>query len=218
MHDECKEPLAVTRGWLERQSWAFQAGLLIGAIHMLFMLMNIFYIINHHEGRWHMFWILCGYIDYPVSLLLPKIILPVLSPLFTRENPYLASGHSLQIFLIFSIFHIFIGSAWYFAFPTLIRKASVKISATTAGALMTALLILIPIPSHWLQFLRFAAGNTTQTAISLNSIFPALWIILFISLFLINTKRKILLWLLCLIPPVFYYLAVDLFYYISRNG
>jgi hypothetical protein len=213
-HSECSDmPTAAPRGWLERQSWAFQVGLLIGTVHMLFMLMTIIYIINHHEGRWNMFWMLCGYIDYPVSLLLPKIILPALSHFFTRGDPYLVSGRNLPIFLIFSIFHILIGSAWYFALPIIVHKVSKKITATTAGALAAATMIIIPIPSHWLQLLRFIGGDTKPIAIGLNCILPAVWIILFIWLFLTNAKRTATLWLFCLTPVVFYYLAQDLSYY-----
>jgi len=219
-HSECKDMLAVVpRGWLERQSWAFQAGLLIGAAHMLFMLMNIIYIINHHEGQWHLFWIVCGYIDYPVSLLLPKVILPALSHFFTRGDPYLASAHSFHIFLIFSLFHTLVGSAWYFALPILVHKVSKKITATTTGAWAAATMMIIPIPSHWLQLLRFIGGDTKPTAIGLNSTLPAVWIILFVWLFLTNVKRKAMLWLLCLVPPVFYYLILDLYYYyVLRAG
>jgi hypothetical protein len=211
-------PTTVPRDWMEKQSWAFQAGLLIGITHMLFMLMSIIYIISHREGQWHMFWIVCGYIDYPVSLLLPKAILPVLSHFFVQGDPYLASARSLQIFLIFSLFHILVGSAWYFTLPILIHKISKKITATTTGALTAAALMIIPIPSHWLQLLRFIGGDTKQTTIGLNSVLPAVWIILFVWLFLVSVKRKAMLWLLCLLPPVFYYLILDLYYYMLRAG
>ena len=218
-HNECKDmPTAASRGWLERQSWAFQAGLLIGSVHMLFMLMNIIYMINHHEGRWHLFWIVCGYIDYPVSLALPKVILPALSHFFTRGDPYLASARNLPIFLIFSLFHILIGSAWYFALPILIHKVSKKITATTTEAWTAATMMIIPIPSHWLQLLRFIGADTKPSAIGLNCVLPVVWILLFIWLFLTNTKRMAILWLFCLMPAVFYYLARDISYYISLPG
>ncbi len=216
---ECEiATVADRRDWLARQSRAFQAGLLIGTVHMLLIVMNIIYMINHHEGRWHMFWILCGYIDYPVSLLLPKVILPIMSHLFTRGDPYLASGRSFQIFLIFSLFHVFLGSAWYFLLPILVHKISKKITDTTIGALTAATMMIIPIPSHWLQLLRFFSGNAGQTAIALNCVLPFIWIILFVRLFLTNFKRKAMLWLLCLVPPVFYYLVLDLYYYTLRPG
>jgi hypothetical protein len=211
-------PAEIPRGWLERQSRAFQAGLLIGATHFLFILMNIIYIISHHEGRWYMFWTVCGYIDYPVSLLLPKVILPALSHFFTRGVPYLASGRNFQIFLIFSLFHTIVGSAWYFALPILIHKVCKKITVTLKGSLAAAAMMVIPIPSHWLQLLRFYNGNTGQTSIALNSVLPAVWIVLFIGLFFTNVKRKATLWLLCLLPVVFYYLTQDLYYYALRAG
>jgi hypothetical protein len=182
------------------------------------MLTNIIYIINHHEGRWHMFWIVCSYIDYPVSLLMPKVILPALSHFFTRGDPYLASARSFQIFLIFSLFHTIVGSVWYFALPILVHKVTKKITVTIAGSLAAAAMMIIPIPSHWLQLLKFFGGNTGQTTIGLNSVFPAMWIILFIWLFVTNVKRKAMLWLLCLLPVVFYYLTSDLSYFMLRAG
>jgi hypothetical protein len=200
-------------GWLEKQSWAFQIGLLIGAAHMLFMIMTVVYIIRHHEGRWHMFWILCGYIDFPVSLLLPKVILPVLSPLFTHADPYLAARYNSPLFAVFSLFHILVGSGWYFALPILVHKASRKITATTAGAAAAAAMMIIPIPSNWLQLLRFIGNDTTSVAIGLNSILPCIWTVLLVWLFVANPRRKVLLWLFCLAPPVFYYLVRDLYYY-----
>ena len=212
-HSQCEEqPIPTRRDWLQRHSLAFKVGLLLGSVHLLFILANVFDIIRNQEGRWSMFWILCGYIDFPATLLLSKIILPVFSPFFIRGDPYLAAGRSLQIFLIFSLFHTLIGSAWYFALPILISKAAVKITSTTKAAVAAAVLMLIPIPSHWLQLLRFIGYDTAPTAIGLNSVLPGVWIVIFIWLLVINAKRKVLLWLVCLVPFVFYYLVQDLYY------
>jgi hypothetical protein len=79
-------------------------------------------------------------------------------------------------------------------------------------------MMIIPVPSHWLQLLRFIGGDTKPTAIGLNSVLPAVWLILFIWLFITNVKQKAMLWLLCLVPPVFYYLILDLYYYMLRAG
>lgn len=204
---------AGSRGWLERRSWAFQTGLLIGAAHMLFMIMTIVYIIRHHEGHWHMFWILCGYIDFPVSLLLPKVILPVLSPFFTHTEPYLAARYNSPLFVVFSLFHILVGSGWYFALPILVHNASRKIAATVTGAVAVAVMTIIPIPSHWLQLLRFICYDAKSVAIGLNSILPCIWTVLLVWLFVTNPRRKAQLWLFCLAPPVFYYLVRDLYYH-----
>jgi hypothetical protein len=211
--EHIEKPTADTRGWLEKQSWALQAGLLIGSVHMLFMLANIAYMIRHDEGRWHMFWILCGYIDFPVSLLLPKAILPLFSHFFTHKDPYLAAVYNSPMFVIFSLFHILVGSAWYFALPVLLHKASRKIATTTTGAVVVAAMMIIPIPSNWLQLLRFIGYDTAPVAIGLNSILPGVWTALLVWLFLTNARRKVLLWLFCLVPPVFYYLVRDLYYY-----
>ena len=209
---------AKTRGWLEKQSWAFHIGLLIGSTHMLFMLANIVYIVHHNDGHWHMFWILCGYIDFPVSLLLSKVILPVFSHFFTNRDPYIAAVYNSPMFVIFSLFHILVGSAWYFALPVLVHKVSRKIAATTTGAVAVAAMMIIPIPSNWLQLLRFIGHDTAPIAIGLNSILPCVWTALLLWLFLTNPRRKVLLWLFCLAPPVFYYLVQDLYYYTLLTG
>jgi hypothetical protein len=206
-------------GWLERRSLAFKVGLLLGSVHLLFVLASVIDIIHHQEGRWHMFWILCGYIDFPVTLLLSKVILPVFSPFFIRGDPYLAAGHSLQIFLIFSLFHTLVGSGWYFALPILISKAAVKIASTAKAAVAAAAMMIIPIPAHWLQLIRFFGRDTAPTAIGLNALLPGVWTILFVWLLVTNVRRKALLWLVCLVPFVFYYLAQDLYYcfVLARN-
>jgi hypothetical protein len=211
---ECIETaIPINRDWLARQSWPVQAGLLIGLLHLLFMLANIAYMIHNSEGRWHMFWIICGYIDFPVSLLLSKVILPVFASFFTHADPYVAARYNSPLFWVFSLFHVLVGSAWYSALPFLIHKASKKITATTAGASIAAAIMIIPIPANWIQLLRFIGYDTAPTAIGLNSVLPCVWMVLLAWLFLTNSKRKAMLWLFCLAPLVFYYLIQDLYYY-----
>ncbi|MGA2173284.1 MAG: hypothetical protein ABSG82_09810 [Sedimentisphaerales bacterium] len=211
-HSQYKEKsTAAGRDWLQRHSLAFQVGLLIGSVHMLFILANVIDAVCHHEGRWHMFWILCGYIDFPSTLLLSQVILPVLPRWLTFPDPYLAASRG-PMFTIFLLFHTIVGSAWYFALPILISKAAVKIASTTKAAVAVAAMIIIPIPAHWLQLLRFIGHDTKSTSIGLNCILPGLWMILFAWLFVTNVRRKVLLWLFCLVPPVFYYLVRDLYY------
>jgi hypothetical protein len=211
--NQCEEkPPAVNRDWLQRHSPAFQAGLLIGLVHMLFILANVIGMIRYHEGQWNMFWIVCGYLDFPVSLLLSRVILPVIGFDPHLSNPYLAGARG-PMFAIFLLFHTIIGSAWYFALPALVQKATERITTTTTGALAAAAMIIIPIPIHWLQLLRFFGRDTAPTAIGLNCILPGLWMVLFAWILLTNARRKVMLWLLCLVPPVFYYLVKDLYYY-----
>lgn len=177
------------------------------------MLANIGYMIYHSEGRWHMFWIICGYIDFPLSLVLSKFILPVFAHYFTHADPYLAARYNGPLFWVFSLFYILVGTAWYAFLPLFIHKASKKITVTTTGASVAAAMMIIPIPSNWIQLLRFFGHDTAPTAIVLNSALPCVWMALLAWLFVTNTKRKATLWLFCLAPPVFYYLIQDLYYY-----
>jgi len=212
---QCEEkPPAVNRDWLQRHSPAFQVGLLIGSAHMLFILANVIDIIRRNEGQWNMFWILCGYIDFPISLLLSHVILPVLGADPHLSNPYMTATRG-PMFTIFLLFHTLVGSAWYFALPILVQKVARKITATTTGAVAAAAMIIIPIPVHWLQLLQFIGRDTAPTAIRLNCVLPGLWMALFVWLLFTNARRKALLWLLGLAPPVFYYLVKDLYYYIA---
>lgn len=206
------EPIAASRGSIKRYSLAFKIGVILGSVHLFFVLASVIDIIRRDEGQWHMFWTLCGYIDFPVTLLLSKVILPIVSIFFIHADPYLAS-RILQIFLIFLLFHAIVGSLWYFALPILISKAATKIASTKKAAVAVAVMIIIPVLAHWLQLLRFIGYDTAPTAIGLNAILPAVWTALFILLLITNAKRKAVLWLLCLVPFVFYYLAQDLYYY-----
>jgi hypothetical protein len=60
--------------------------------------------------------------------------------------------------------------------------------------------------------------DAKPAAILLNSILPCLWLALFAWLFRTNTRRKMLLWMFCLVPPVFYYLANDLYYVLLSSN
>ncbi len=202
---------------LKERSWGFRIGLFLACLHFTFFVSNALYMIEHNEGRWHMFWILCGYADFPVSLLLTKVILPVLfpgGPLHLRD-PFMATNASTL--MVFALFYAVVGTAWYFALPILVHKASRKIATTTTGAVAVAAMMIIPIFAHWLQLLRFIGYDTKPVAIGLNSILPCVWTALLVWLFLTSARRKVLLWLFCLAPPVFYYLAQDLYYMLRTN-
>jgi hypothetical protein len=209
--------VTVTSDRLQRRSAALQIGLVLGFTHLFFVVANVIGVIYYHEEQWPMFWTLCGYLDFPVSLLLSQVILPVFSPLITRYDPFLVSSHGL-IFTIFLLFHTIIGSAWYCFLPVLVQKAARRITTTTAGAFAAGVLMTIPIFANWIQLLRFIGGNTSIIDVGLNSVLPAIWVVLFIWVFITNARRKRLCWLLCLAPAVFYYLIVDIYYYILRHS
>jgi hypothetical protein len=203
---------------LEKRSWGFRIGLFLACLHFAFFVSNTLYIIEHNEGRWHMFWILCGYIDFPASLLLSKIILPVFSHFFTNRDPYLVAVYNSPMFVIFSLFHILVGSAWYFALPVLLEKAGKKITATALTLTAAVAIMLIPIFTHWLQLLRFIAHDVKNFAPVFNSILPVIWTALLVWLFFATARKKSVLWLLLLTPFVFYYFVRDLYCYTMLTG
>jgi hypothetical protein len=208
--------VAVTGDWLKKNSVAIKIGLILGFTHLFFVLANVVGAIYYHEGRWPLFWILCGYLDFPVSLLLSRGILPVFSPVFTPYDPYLVASRG-PIFTIFLLFHTIVGSAWYLFLPVIIQKAAQKITTTTAGAITAGIMMIIPILANWIRLLLFAGKNISATNIGLNSIMPAVWLFLFAWLFITNNRKKRVCWLLCLTPAVFYYLAADIYFILRIN-
>jgi hypothetical protein len=202
--------------WLNARSWGCKIGLVLGLLHFLFIVWNIIYMISHSDGRWHMFWILCGYIDFPVSLLLSRIILPLYVTQLGIEAPYSAGG--ILMFATFSAFHVLLGSAWYVYLPILLEKLIKKIATGTVGAVIIVLLVVIPIFANWLQLLRFIPRHVHIFAPGVNSVLPALWVVLLVWLYLATSRRKPVLWLLCLSPFVFYYFLHDLYYYMMLTG
>jgi len=129
--------------WLNTRSWGCKIGLVLGLLHFLFIGENIVYMMFHSEGRWHMFWIICGYIDFPVSLLLSKVILPAYVVLLGIQAPYHAAR--LLTFATFSAFHVILGTAWYLSLPILLEKLIKKIATDAAGAVVVVLLAVIPV-------------------------------------------------------------------------
>jgi len=197
--------------WLNTRSWGCKIGLVLGLLHFLFIGENIVYMMFHNEGHWHMFWIICGYIDFPVSLLLSKVILPAYVVLLGIQAPYRAAR--LLTFATFTGFHVILGTAWYLSLPILLEKLIKKIATDAAGAVIVVLLAVIPVFANWLQLLRFIPHHVHCFAPCVNSILPGLWSALLIWLYFATSRRKTVLWLLCLAPFVFYYFVHDLYYY-----
>ena len=201
---------------LKEHSWGFRIGLFLACLHFAFFVSNALYMIEHNEGRWHMFWILCGYADFPVSLLLTKVILPVLFRGGPLQDPFMATNASTL--MVFALFYAVVGTAWYFCLPILLEKAGKKIAATALTLTAAVAIMLIPIFTHWLQLLRFIARDVKSLAPVFNSILPAIWTALLVWLFFATARKKSVLWLLLLTPFVFYYFVRDLYCYTMLTG
>ena len=196
---------------LNKYSWGFKIGLFLAASHFTIFTLNTIYMIVYNDPRWHMIWIMCDYIDFPVSLLLTQIILPLFFPGPIWYDPYL--DRSLSAMMTFLAFYAVAGSAWYFFLPILLEKAGKRIAAGPGTFTLAVVLMIIPIFANWLQFLRFATGHTPLFAPGLYSILPAIWTGLFIWLYFASAGKKVVLWLLLLAPFVFFYFVRDLYYY-----
>lgn len=197
--------------WLKSRSWGFRVGLFLASAHLLVFVLNVLDMIRLHDGRWHMFWIVCGYIDFPVSLLLTKVILPLCYHGGPFQDPFMS--RYLLTRMVFITFYSIVGTAWYFLLPILIEKA-VKQTATTARTVTaSAVIMVIPIFAHWLQLLRFIPYSAKCFSPGLNSILPAIWTALLVWLCFATTKRKAAMCLLLLAPFVFYYFLHDVYYY-----
>jgi hypothetical protein len=174
--------------WPKDSSWGFRIGLFLAGTHLCLFVSNTLDMIWHHEGRWHLYWILCGYIDFPVSLLLTKVILPVFFRGGSFKDPFMSMR--ISTLMVFAMFYSFVGTLWYFWLPLIMEKVGRKIAATgwTLGAVV--LLIFLPILAHWLQLLRFATGNSKIFAPGLYGILSVVWTVLLIWLYLATRWRR----------------------------
>ena len=199
-----------TRG--RKLSTGLKMGILLAALHFFFILISIIDMIHNDNEPWHMFWMFLGYVDFPLSLLLPLVILPAYKTMLGITLPYLQGG--AVMFVTFVVFHVGLGSLWYLFLPVLLEKLGKKIAVSAVGITLSILLMLLPIFSNWLQLLKFIGGSISCFNPVINSFLPACWVVLFIWLYFINLRRKRTLWLLILAPHVFFYFIQDLYYFI----
>ena len=197
----------------KKLSLGLRIGMLLAAVHFFFILISIIDMVHNGNEPWHMFWIFLGYVDFPVSILLPVVILPIYKAAFGITLPYLTGGMLMP--LTFTIFHLGLGSLWYLFLPVILEKLSKKISTSVTGITLSILLMLLPIFSKWLQLLKFIGGSASCFSPAINSLAPIFWTAFLIWLFLVNSQKKRVLWLLLLSPFVFFYLVHDLYYYIT---
>jgi hypothetical protein len=202
--------------WLKQCSWGFKAGLLLGGAHFLLFVLNTIYTAMHPDGRWHLYWILCGYIDFPVSLVLTQVILPVFYRGGPFQDPFMSTNASTL--MVFSLFYAIMGTAWYFLLPILIEKACKKIANTGRTHAGVIALAVIPIFAHWLQLFRFVTGETDLFVPGLYSILPAVWTVVLVWLYFATARRKAVWGLLILAPFVYFYFVRDLYYYLKLTG
>jgi len=197
----------------KKLSLGLRIGLLLAAVHFFFISLSIIDMVRNGNEPWHMFWIFLGYVDFPLSMLLPVVILPIYKAAFGITLPYLTGG--MLMFLTFTIFHLGLGSLWYLFLPVLLEKLSKKIATSTTGITLSILLMLLPIFSKWLQLLKFIGGSSSCFSPVINSFTPVFWTAFLVWLFLVNSRKKRVLWLLLLAPFVFFYFVHDLYYYIT---
>lgn len=204
--------------WFKAKSWGFKAGLVIAALHFLFIALNIADMIrNPDPGEpWHMFWILLDYVDFPVSSLLHCVILPICLGSTSVLLPEYVGW--LWAVTIPSIFHLTVGTMWYFYLPILLEKVSKKVATNTSGRVIAVLLMIIPVLSRWPQLLKFLDGSAYFFTPLTNSYMPVSWVALFIWLYFAGSRKKQVLWLLCLAPFVFFYLVHDVYYCIKLGA
>jgi len=197
----------------KKLSLGLRIGMLLAAVHFFFISLSIIDMVRNGNEPWHMFWIFLGYVDFPLSTLLPLVILPIYKAAFGITMPYLTGG--MLMFMTFTVFHLGFGTLWYLFLPSLLEKLSKKIATSTTGITLSILLMVLPIFSHWLQLLKFFGHSTSCFTPVINSFIPAFWTVFLIWLYLVNSRRKRALWLLLLAPFVFCYFVHDLYYYIT---
>ena len=201
---------------LKPVSPAFAIGLVLAVLYVFFVGLNIIEMLDRPEEQWWMFWTFLDYLNFPVSLLLRFVILPIYSVSFFVREPYI--DRSRLTLGIFITFNLVVGGVWYFCLPFLLDKFSKKFASDITKKTAVILLAIIPIFCHWLQLLKHITGKTRCFSPVLNSWLPIIWTALFIWLYYVSGWKKKLLWLLCLVPAVFFYFVHDLHYYNMFDG
>jgi hypothetical protein len=206
--------------WLKDKSWWFKTGLLLVFLHLLFLIW-IISIIYSGDAQWQLAWWLPEHVDFPISLLFRYVILPI-TPSIEIDVSFLLPEHFGDFYGFISpfVFFLVVGTGWYFYLPVLLRKASKKIAVSQTSRAVVVLLMVTPVLVSWAELFRFQSYQNdlyylwyiTDWAFYL---LPTLWILLFIWLYFVSSRKKTILWLLCLLPLVFFYLSQELYVFIK---
>jgi len=202
--------------WLRAKPKCIKTGFALAALHLLFILWIIIQIGFGDEAQWQFYWLMPGCVDFPVSLVFRYVILPIV-PNVNIDFLYILPGvwGQLRYFITPAAFYLSIGTLWYFYLPIIIDRLIKIITTDITGKVLLIMLVILPILSGWLQLTYWFNFDWFTSDIWVNSIICFLWIVLFGWLFVINSRKKPVLWLLCLLPFVFFYAIRDLFIYLK---
>jgi len=191
--------------WLKTRSCSFRMGLIIAVLHFVFAAFVVLMIgVDGGGAQWQMGWCSLDSIDFPASFLLWHIVVPVVPNICFYFLP--EPVDSLSSFIVPAVFFIVVGSSWYFYLPIILEKISKKIADSKTGRIIAILLMLIPFFPTWIEIISYEMN----ILLWIDYLAPLIWTSLFIWLFFTESKRKRVLFLLCLMPIVSY----NLFHYL----
>ena len=118
--------------WVKKKTLSFKIGLIIATVHFLMTLLFIIDLgLSSNEAQWELSWLIPYHFDFPASLCLRYMLLPLTPGLdfYTLPEPL----GDIYSFVVPSLFHLLGGTLWYFYINgrsrgTLYRASVVSIS------------------------------------------------------------------------------------------
>jgi hypothetical protein len=191
---------------------AIRAGLTLGILHfclMLLFLINIYR--DTSDGQWFMVWLLPYYVDFPISAIFERLIWYITINVEFLPPYFCGLGHLIA------------GSIWFFYIPIIINMCINRIATSKTSRILVGILSLLPMLTSWTYLLLEEWGNVycdsfnKYTGYDLTSCMEyglaVLYIVLLILAYNSNgSKKRQILWLLFLMPYVFWQPCVCLWY------
>lgn len=187
----------------------FRFGLFLAILHILCVIYVIAEVLAD-KPLGELIWLLLGYIDFPLSLLYGKVlhqIIPEFNIDFLNVLP-----HAMGSFLFFwlpVLFHGLIGTLWFFFLPYLIYKITKWLSTNRFTAVINGVLFLFPMLCSWLELLYECVFDSYKFLVFLHSGLISTWLALIIILLFQKIKKPVLFHL-CFLPFVVWFLARDI--------
>lgn len=196
----------------------FWVGIFAAAVHAAIVGAFIFNLAHSARGHWQSRWLVCHFIDWPVSLLLKYVILPIVPDLSMGGGFSAYPLGEVRDFLVPGFFYLVLGSLWYFYLPGLLVRVSGRISTVLYCRVAAIFLMVSCVISSWFGILVWSDASRLYLSPFFNGSLCVVWVIVFIFLYFANSRKKVTLWLLFLVPFVFYNLCYDVYFYMSYTG
>ena len=175
---------------------SFKIGIFLAILHLGYigyMIISIITLEGAQLAQWEMSWILPGHLDFPLSLILGKVlfyIIPEMDVDFLAILP-LPMG-SLLYFWLPVIFHGVIGTVWYFFLPNIIHRLSALQSEKKWDRIIYGFLWLSPLLCSFSDFAL--SGLPIRTSILFQGILLSLSFLVLLYFLAVGQRRWLLLY------------------------